>query len=51
MKQTSICGLGQFVPYPILTALQNFREEIEAHILHAKCPAGVCPMRGHGMVR
>jgi len=45
MKLTSICGLGQFVPYPILTALENFREEIEAHILHRKCPAGVCPMR------
>lgn len=45
MKQTSICGLGQFVPYPILTGLENFREEIEAHVLHRKCPAGVCPMR------
>ncbi len=45
MKQTSICGLGQFVPYPVLTALQNFREEVEAHVLHRNCPAGVCPMR------
>ncbi|HEX4274513.1 MAG TPA: NADH-ubiquinone oxidoreductase-F iron-sulfur binding region domain-containing protein [Bryobacteraceae bacterium] len=51
MKQTSICGLGQFVPYPILTALQNFREEIEAHVLHRKCPAGVCPMRGDEVTR
>jgi NADH:ubiquinone oxidoreductase subunit F (NADH-binding) len=51
MKQTSICGLGQFVPYPILTALENFREEIEAHILHQKCPAGVCPMRAGGPIR
>lgn len=46
MKQTSICGLGQFVPYPILTALKNFREEIEAHVFDHKCPAGVCPMQG-----
>lgn len=46
MKQTSICGLGQFVPYPILTAIQNFREEIEAHVLQRKCPTGVCPMHG-----
>jgi len=44
MEQTSICGLGQFVPYPITTALKHFRAEIEAHVLHKKCPAGVCPM-------
>ena len=51
MKQTAICGLGQFVPYPFLTALQNFREEVDAHILHKKCPAGVCPMRGEESLR
>jgi NADH:ubiquinone oxidoreductase subunit F (NADH-binding) len=51
MKLTSICGLGQFVPYPILTALQNFREEIEAHIVGKKCPAGICPMRAADSVR
>jgi len=45
MEQTSICGLGQFVPYPITTALKHFREEIEAHVLHRNCPAGVCPMK------
>ncbi|HVW85050.1 MAG TPA: NADH-ubiquinone oxidoreductase-F iron-sulfur binding region domain-containing protein, partial [Bryobacteraceae bacterium] len=45
MEQTSICGLGQFVPYPITTALKHFREEIEAHILHRRCPAGVCAMK------
>jgi NADH:ubiquinone oxidoreductase subunit F (NADH-binding) len=44
MEQTSICGLGQFVPYPITTALKHFRAEIESHVLHKKCPAGVCPM-------
>jgi formate dehydrogenase beta subunit len=42
MEQTSICGLGQFVPYPITTALKHFREEIDAHVLHKRCPAGVC---------
>jgi NADH:ubiquinone oxidoreductase subunit F (NADH-binding)/NADH:ubiquinone oxidoreductase subunit E len=46
MKETSICGLGQFVPYPILTGLENFREEIEAHIFQRRCPTGVCLM-GH----
>jgi NADH:ubiquinone oxidoreductase subunit F (NADH-binding)/NADH:ubiquinone oxidoreductase subunit E len=45
MEQTSICGLGQFVPYPISTALKHFRSEIDAHVLHGVCPAGVCPMR------
>jgi NADH:ubiquinone oxidoreductase subunit F (NADH-binding) len=45
MEQTSICGLGQFVPYPITTALKHFREEIDAHVLHKKCPAGVCGMK------
>ena len=45
MEQTSICGLGQFVPYPITTALKHFREEIEAHIVHRNCPTGVCPMK------
>ncbi len=45
MEQTSICGLGQFVPYPITTAFKHFREEIEAHVLHKNCPAGVCPMK------
>jgi formate dehydrogenase beta subunit len=45
MEQTSICGLGQFVPYPITTALKHFREEIDAHVLHKNCPTGVCPMR------
>jgi NADH:ubiquinone oxidoreductase subunit F (NADH-binding)/NADH:ubiquinone oxidoreductase subunit E len=45
MEQTSICGLGQFVPYPISTAFKHFREEIEAHVLHKTCPTGVCSMK------
>jgi NADH:ubiquinone oxidoreductase subunit F (NADH-binding) len=44
MEQTSICGLGQFVPYPITTALKHFRSEIESHVLRNVCPSGVCPM-------
>ncbi|MBN2004112.1 MAG: NADH-quinone oxidoreductase subunit NuoF [Anaerolineae bacterium] len=40
---TSFCGLGQAAPVPIITALANFREEMEAHI-QGRCPAGVCPM-------
>ena len=45
MMLASICGLGQFTPYPIRSVVRNFREEIEAHILQHTCPAGVCPMR------
>ena len=43
VKDTSLCGLGQTAPNPVLTTLQYFREEYEAHILHKKCPAGQCP--------
>ncbi len=39
----SFCGLGQAAPVPIITALANFREEMEAHV-QGRCPAGVCPM-------
>ncbi len=42
IKDSALCGLGQTAPNPILSTLKNFREEYEAHILHRKCPAGVC---------
>ena len=38
---TSICGLGQTAPNPILTTLRHYREEYEAH-LEGRCPAGKC---------
>jgi formate dehydrogenase/NADH-quinone oxidoreductase subunit F len=41
---TSICGLGQVVPVPIRSVLTHFREELDAHLLHRRCPAGVCAM-------
>ena len=44
MVLTSICGLGQVVPAPIRSVMTHFPEEIEAHIVHRHCPAGVCPM-------
>lgn len=40
--KTSLCGLGQTAPNPVLTTLKYFREEYEAHILHKKCPAVFC---------
>ncbi|MBU1537138.1 NADH-quinone oxidoreductase subunit NuoF [Myxococcota bacterium] len=42
IKKTSLCGLGQTAPNPVLTTLKYFRHEYEAHIKDKKCPAGVC---------
>ena len=42
VKLASLCGLGQTAPNPILSTLQYFREEYEAHILEQRCAAGVC---------
>jgi NADH-quinone oxidoreductase subunit F len=42
VKETSLCGLGQTAPNPVLTTLQYFRKEYEAHIFDHKCPAHVC---------
>jgi NADH-quinone oxidoreductase subunit F len=41
--RASLCGLGQNAPNPVLTTLQYFREEYEAHIHERRCPAGRCP--------
>ena len=42
IKATSLCGLGQTAPNPVLTTLKYFREEYEAHINYKKCPAHSC---------
>jgi bidirectional [NiFe] hydrogenase diaphorase subunit len=42
VQSTSLCGLGQSAPNPVLSTLRYFREEYEEHILHKRCPAGVC---------
>ena len=39
---TSLCGLGQTAPNPVLTTLKYFRHEYETHIKDKKCPAHVC---------
>jgi len=41
IRDTSLCGLGQTAPNPVLSTLR-FREEYEAHIFERRCPAGVC---------
>ncbi len=42
VKRTSLCGLGQTAPNPVLTTLRYFRDEYEAHIYRAACPARAC---------
>ncbi|WP_027718649.1 NADH-quinone oxidoreductase subunit NuoF [Desulfovirgula thermocuniculi] len=42
VKNTSLCGLGQTAPNPVLSTLRYFRHEYEAHIRDKRCPARVC---------
>ena len=42
IKDTSLCGLGQSAPNPVLTTIKYFRDEYEAHIKDKKCPANEC---------
>jgi NADH-quinone oxidoreductase subunit F len=42
IKDTSLCGLGQTAPNPILSTLKYFRDEYLAHVVDKTCPAGVC---------
>ena len=43
IKDTSLCGLGQSAPNPVLSTIRYFRHEYEAHIRQRHCEAGVCP--------
>lgn len=42
IKKTSLCGLGQSAPNPVLSMLQNFREEFEIHVRDHRCPTQKC---------
>ncbi len=42
IKNSSLCGLGQTAPNPVLSTLKYFRDEYIAHVVDKKCPAGVC---------
>ena len=42
IKESSLCGLGQTGPNPVLSTLRYFREEYEAHIFEKRCPAKRC---------
>jgi NADH:ubiquinone oxidoreductase subunit F (NADH-binding)/(2Fe-2S) ferredoxin len=42
VRATSLCGLGQTAPNPVLATLKFFRDEYEAHVYEKRCPAGHC---------
>lgn len=42
MKDTSLCGLGQNAPNPVMSTLKYFRDEYEEHIFNRKCPSNSC---------
>lgn len=42
IKDTSLCGLGQSAPNPVLSGLKYFRDEYEEHLFERKCSAKVC---------
>ena len=42
IKENSLCGLGQGAPAPVVSTLNHFLDEYEAHIKEQRCPAKVC---------
>lgn len=42
IKSSSLCGLGQTAPNPVLSTLSHFKEEYLAHVVDKRCPSGVC---------
>jgi ferredoxin len=42
IRSSSLCGLGQTAPNPVLSTLRYFRDEYEAHIFDRTCPAKMC---------
>ncbi|MFC1706107.1 NADH-ubiquinone oxidoreductase-F iron-sulfur binding region domain-containing protein [Planctomycetota bacterium] len=42
VKDTTMCGLGQTAPNPVLSTLRHFQDEYLEHVVNKRCPAGVC---------
>lgn len=42
VKDSALCGLGQTCPNPVISTINYFRQEYEAHIREKYCPASVC---------
>lgn len=47
IKDTSLCGLGQTAPNPVLSTIRHFGFEFIEHIRDKRCRAGVCPSLVH----
>ncbi len=45
VKDTTMCGLGQTAPIPVLSSIRDFRDEYERHIHNKKCDANVCTLQ------
>ncbi len=42
ISENSLCGLGKGAPNPVVSTLEHFLDEYEAHIYEKRCPAKVC---------
>ncbi|HUO78208.1 MAG TPA: NADH-quinone oxidoreductase subunit NuoF [Thermodesulfovibrionales bacterium] len=42
VRKSSLCGLGQTAPNPVLSTIRYFRHEYEEHILNKRCSTGAC---------
>ena len=42
LKNTSLCGLGQSAPNPVISTMRSFADEYRTHVHDRKCSAGVC---------
>jgi NADH-quinone oxidoreductase subunit F len=42
VRASSLCGLGQTAPNPVLSTIRYYREEYDAHVIEKRCPAGAC---------
>jgi NADH-quinone oxidoreductase subunit F len=47
IKDTSLCGLGQTAPNPVLSTIRHFGYEYVEHIRDKRCRSGVCPTLVH----
>jgi NADH:ubiquinone oxidoreductase subunit F (NADH-binding)/(2Fe-2S) ferredoxin len=42
INESSLCGLGKGAPNPVISTLEHFLDEYEAHVYEKRCPAKVC---------
>lgn len=47
VKSTSLCGLGQTAPNPVLSTMKYFMQEYKAHVEQHTCPSCACRMNNH----